>query len=196
MKKLVGLGVMVLFGLTFLAPAYAADRAPWSLQRSSKIIGSDVENAQGEDLGDIEDIVIDPNNGQIAYAVISFGGFLGLGEKWFAVPMSALQRSPKEADTFVLNMDKERLRNAPGFDRNNWPRLDDRQWVSNVYTFYNQPPYWAEASAAITATVAETKGNTVKLKTADGRTTELAVPAAVLQGLQAGDRVEVTIREK
>jgi sporulation protein YlmC with PRC-barrel domain len=155
------------------------------LQRSSKIVGSKVENAQGQNLGDIEDIVIDTETGRIAYAVISFGGFLGVGDKLFAVPMGALKRNPNKADMFVLNIDKERLKNAPGFDKDKWPRLDDRQWMTTVYTFYGQPFYWETSGAVLNATVADTKG-TLKLKTADGRITELVVPEAMMLWLTSG----------
>ena len=139
--------------------------------------------------------MIDPAHNQIAYAVVSMGGFLGVGEKWFAVPMSALKRSAKNANVFILDVDKERLKNAPGFDKDKWPDVADRPWITTVYSFYNQPVYWDLGERTITATVADTKG-TLKLKTADGRTTKLAVPDKMLEGLQAGDRVEVTIRER
>lgn len=196
MKKITWFGIIAVLALVLTPLAYAADKdLPWYLEKSSKLIGRDVENSRGEKIGDIEEVVIDPAHNQIAYTVVSMGGFLGMGEKWFAVPMSALKRSEKNANVFILDVDKERLKNAPGFDKDKWPEAADRPWVASVYSFYNQPVYWALGERTITATVADAKG-TLKLKTADGRTTELAVPDKMLEGLQAGDRVEVTIRER
>jgi hypothetical protein len=74
------------------------------------------------------------------YAVVSFGGVLGLGEKLFAVPLSALKRAA-EANTFILEIDQERLQNAPEFNQHNWPQMTDPQWVTSVYTFYGLQPY-------------------------------------------------------
>ena len=196
MKKITWFGIIAVLALALTPLAYAADKdLPWYLDKSSKLIGRDVENSLGEKIGDIEEVVIDPAHNQIAYAVVSMGGFLGMGEKWFAVPMSTLKRSAKNANVFILDVDKERLKNAPGFDKDKWPETADRPWVASVYHFYNQPVYWELGERTITATVADTKG-TLKLKTADGRITELAVPDKMLEGLQAGDRVEVTIRER
>jgi sporulation protein YlmC with PRC-barrel domain len=196
MKKITWFGSIAVLALVLAPLVYAADKdLPWHLEKSSKLIGWDVENSRGEKIGDIEEVVVDPAHNRIAYTVISTGGFLGMGERWVAVPLSALKRSDKDANVFILDVDKERLKNAPGFDKDKWPEAADRSWVTTVYSFYNQPTYWNLGERTITATVADTKG-TLKLKTADGRTTELAVPDKMLEGLQAGDRVEVTIREK
>src|SRR6202161_4019535 len=78
------------------------------------VIGSNVVNAQNEDLGKIEDLVLDAGAGRIAYAVLSFGGFLGMGEKYFAIPWNACHFNLKE-NRVVLNVDKKLLENAPGF---------------------------------------------------------------------------------
>jgi sporulation protein YlmC with PRC-barrel domain len=110
--------------------------------RGSKLIGADVENTQGEDLGKIEDIVVDRHDGRMTYAVLSFGSFLGLGGKYFAIPWNALTVKAGEEDTLILNMDKERLQNAPGFDKNNWPNMADRTWGQEVHTYYGTQPYW------------------------------------------------------
>src|ERR1700687_4823051 len=80
------------------------------------VIGSKVVNAQNEDLGKIEDLVLDAGAGRIAYAVLSFGGFLGMGEKCFAIPWNALHFDFPE-NRAVLNVDKKLLENAPGFDK-------------------------------------------------------------------------------
>ncbi len=85
--------------------------------------------------------MIDLDNGRIAYCVLSFGGFLGMGDKLFAVPWSALTLDT-ENKCFILNVDKERLNKAPGFDKDNWPYMTDADWGTRVYTFYNVKPYW------------------------------------------------------
>ncbi|HTD18458.1 MAG TPA: PRC-barrel domain-containing protein, partial [Ktedonobacteraceae bacterium] len=84
------LGVVALLSLVCTTGSFAADRdLPWQLVKGSTFIGADVENPQGQNLGDIKDMVIDRASGRIAYAVVSFGGFLGMGEKLFAVPWGA-----------------------------------------------------------------------------------------------------------
>ena len=100
-----------------------------------------VVNAAGENLGNIKDYMIDLDNGSVAYCVLSFGGVLGMGEKLFAVPFQAMTLDT-ERHCFILNVDKERLKNAPGFDKDNWPGTHDRVFQSEVYSFYNVRPYW------------------------------------------------------
>jgi len=108
---------------------------------ATTLIGDRVVNRKGEDLGNIEDLMIDPEQGRVGYAVLSFGGFLGMGDKLFAVPMQALQVS-REDKQFILDVDKERLKNAPGFDKDDWPDMSDRTFGTTVYSYYNQKPYW------------------------------------------------------
>lgn len=113
---------------------------PRRVMSASSLVGDDVRNSEGEDLGHIEDIMIDLRGGRIAYAVLSFGGFLGMGDKLFAVPWHAL-RLIEEEKVFVLEVDKDTLRNAPGFDKNNWPDMADPNWGSQIYNFYGQRGY-------------------------------------------------------
>ncbi len=105
------------------------------------LTGDNVVNRQNEDLGKVEEIMIDTASGRVAYAVLSFGGFLGMGEKLFAIPWQSL-----EVDTankrFILDTPKERLENAPGFDKSNWPNMADRTWGESIYTHYGAAPYW------------------------------------------------------
>ena len=103
--------------------------------------GDDVVNAQGEDLGEIKEIMIDVPSGRVAYAVLSFGGVLGLGDKLFAIPWQALQLDP-ENHRFVLDVDKERLKNAPGFDKDHWPSMADQRWATDIHSYYDARPYW------------------------------------------------------
>ena len=179
-----------------------------NLPRASKLIGTDVENAQGEDLGKIEDVVLDPQDGRVAYAVLSFGGFLGLGEKFFAVPWSALAAKAGEDDTLILNVDKEKLKNAPGFNKSSWPNMADRTWGKEIHSYYGVPPYWesrqtarqdtSPAATTATATVVNVNqaAKSLQLQTTDGKTVELKVPEMLSGQLQAGDRVEVVIRKQ
>lgn len=112
---------------------------PW---RASETIGIRVENAQGEHLGKIEDIVFNPNDGHIRYAVLSFGGFLGVGEKFFAVPWKHLRAEAKsgtagnEKFVLVLDVDKTRLKKAPGFDSKQWPDFGNPAYGNSVDEFY------------------------------------------------------------
>lgn len=110
---------------------------------ASTITGDSVVNLQGEDLGHIKDLMIEVPNGRIAYAVLSFGGFMGVGDKLFAVPWSAL-KVDTENRRFVLDAAKERLKKAPGFDKEHWPKTEDRTWQSDVHKFYRTKPYWEE----------------------------------------------------
>jgi len=109
--------------------------------KASSIIGTDVVNGKNESLGDIKEVVIDPNTGKVAYAVVSFGGFLGVGEKLFAIPYSALLFN-LEKNEYILDISKERLETAPGFDPNHWPTMSDEKWNRDVYKYYGRSPYW------------------------------------------------------
>lgn len=92
--------------------------------RASKLIGMTVKNAQGENLGKIDDLVVDVNNDRVYYAVLASGGVMGLGGKLFAYPVS-LFRPGADKDELALNVDKDRLKNAPGFEKKNWPNWGD-----------------------------------------------------------------------
>ena len=109
----------------------------------SIVIGSNVVNSQNEDLGKIEDLVLDAGAGRIAYAVLSFGGFLGMGDKYFAIPWNAFHFDLTEKRA-VLHVDKARLENAPGFHKDNWPDMADPRWGSSIFTHYGYEPYWEE----------------------------------------------------
>lgn len=102
---------------------------------ASSINGDGVVNAQGEDLGEIKDLMINLSTGSISYAVLSFGGFMGMGDKLFAVPWSSLELKPEEKK-FMLNIPKERLENAPGFDKDDWPDFADPTYTSTIDAYY------------------------------------------------------------
>jgi sporulation protein YlmC with PRC-barrel domain len=183
------LGMLSLLSIVMTTGTFAAEEVPWKLVKGSTFIGSDVENPKGEDLGDIKDVVIDRATGRIAYAVVSFGGLMGLGDKLYAVPWGAFAQSATDKDTFILAVDKERIKNSPGFDQNNWPQMVSREWVSGLYTYYNVPPYWtATTDSALTSA-------TVKNVDSAQKTITLQVNEQMLRNLQAGDSAQVTIRK-
>lgn len=105
------------------------------LMGAETLIGDDVCNRKGEVLGDIKEIMLDTLSGKVCYAVMSFGGFLGMGGKLFAVPWSAL-RLDTENKRFELNVEKDRLKEAPGFDKSDWPDMADPSWVDAIHSYY------------------------------------------------------------
>jgi sporulation protein YlmC with PRC-barrel domain len=102
---------------------------------ATTLIGDPVVNRVGENLGKIEDLMIEPERSRVSYAVLSFGGFLGMGNKLFAVPLQAMKLS-REEKRFVLDVDKERLKNAPGFDKDHWPDFADPAYGQKLHTYY------------------------------------------------------------
>jgi len=108
---------------------------------ASTLSGDAVVDRNGERLGEIKEIMVDVPTGRVAYAVLSFGGFLGMGNKLFAVPWSALVMDTDQQQ-FVLDVDKDRLKDAPGFDKDHWPSMAQPSWASTVYRFYGIDPYW------------------------------------------------------
>lgn len=111
---------------------------------ASHLKGSNVKNIEGQNIGKVEDIMIDWAQGSVAYAVLSFGGFLGMGQKFFAIPLEAFNFQTEDKTThLVLDIDKESLENAPGFDRDHWPQNPDRTFISAVYSHYGHEPYWS-----------------------------------------------------
>ena len=103
--------------------------------------GDNVVTPDGEKLGTLDEIMLDVPTGRIAYAVLASGGFLGLGEKLFAIPWRALTLDP-DNKSFVLDVSKEHLKDAPGFDKDHWPSMADTAWATNLHTYYNARPYW------------------------------------------------------
>jgi len=110
---------------------------------TTKIIGNKVVNTAGEQLGTLKELAIDLQDGHIAYAVLSFGGFLGRGDKLFAIPWEALALNAED-HSFILDLEKEVLKEAPGFDKDQWP--DNAQyeagWLLDMYEYYGYSPYW------------------------------------------------------
>ena len=123
-----------------VGPGPDARRGPGpDLMGADTLVGNDVCNQKGEDVGDIKEIMLDMRNGKVGYAVLSFGGFLGMGEKLFAVPWGALTLDTKYK-RFVLNVEKDRLKNAPGFDKDHWPDMADQSWAREIHSYYGIKP--------------------------------------------------------
>jgi len=118
----------------------AADRDNPDFLSADSIKGDKVVNRDGEHLGKIEELMIDLQDGRVAYAVLSFGGFLGMGSKLFAIPWKALTLRVHE-HTFLLDIPKDVLKRAEGFDKDHWPTTN-REWLANMYKFYGYQPYW------------------------------------------------------
>jgi len=109
---------------------------------ASKIIGETVVNRQDENIGKIDELVIDARKNRVAYLVLSFGGFMGMGNKLFAIPWEAFEFSNTEKK-LILNVDKEKLKAAPGFEKSDkWPDFSDTQWGESIYNYYQYTPPW------------------------------------------------------
>lgn len=106
-----------------------------ALMGAGTLISEDVCNAAGENIGDIKEIMLNMQTGKVAYAVLSFGGVLGMGEKLFAVPWSALTLDTEDK-SFVLDVSKDQLKALPGFDKDDWPDMTDPLWVQTISSYY------------------------------------------------------------
>lgn len=126
------------------------DTTPGTNLRVSKLIGMNIQNPQGENVGSIHDVVLDTRTGKISYAAVTYGGFLGFGNKLFAVPFEAFKvqadvsssarttRVSTEDDyVLVLNVTQEQLEGQQGFDEEHWPNFADKQWISQLDRIYN-----------------------------------------------------------
>ena len=110
----------------------AHPNSPLKFLTATSIIGDKVANPKGEHLGTIKDIMIDLNGGKIEYIVVEFGGFLGIGEKYFALPFGLFTIDTKH-QAFCIDQSKEALKNAPGFDKNHWPETNTHLFDSSSY---------------------------------------------------------------
>lgn len=110
---------------------------------ATTLAGDSVRNSAGESLGKVKELMIDLPTGKVAYAVLSFGGILDMGNKLFAVPWNALTLDEDEKQ-FILDVDKSQLENAPGFDKDNWPDMADVSWGQKIFSYYGTQPYWED----------------------------------------------------
>ena len=117
-----------------------------TLLSTSTLQDTTVVNRQGETLGDIKDLMVDPQSARVQYAVLDFGGFLGIGDKYFAVPLEAFEVD-RTNEQFVLDVTKDRLEDAPGFDKNDWPGTADPAFTESVYDYYGHRDTYLRARA-------------------------------------------------
>lgn len=108
-----------------------------NLYRGSKVIGSIVRDRQDRKIGEIKDLLFDSRRGEVAYAVVNFGGVLGVGSKYHAIPWQALQPSD-DGRYYVLQADRETIGHAPSFDRGSWPDLADQRWSADVDRYWSR----------------------------------------------------------
>jgi sporulation protein YlmC with PRC-barrel domain len=120
-----------------------------STQRASKMLGVEVKDGEGRSLGDVRDLVLDDANGRIVYGVLSFGGFLGIRDKLFAVPWDALERTPSARRELVLDVPKARLERAPGFEPRRWPDFAGRDLGRDLHGYYGRPSYWERGTPKV-----------------------------------------------
>jgi sporulation protein YlmC with PRC-barrel domain len=115
-----------------------------SLIASDKVEGTPVRRSDGEKIGTIERVMIEKKSGKVAYAVMSFGGFMGLGEEYYTLPWGVLKYNT-QLDAYELNMTEDQLRGAPRRNAEGHDASYDREWEEHVHRYYNATPYWGES---------------------------------------------------
>jgi sporulation protein YlmC with PRC-barrel domain len=108
---------------------------------ATTLVGDTVVDPAGTSIGKIEELMIDVVTGRVAYAVLSFGGFLGMGNKLFALPWASVTVDETNK-RFVANVTRETLERAPGFDKDRWPDMSDPAYAAGIYQHYGAQPYW------------------------------------------------------
>jgi sporulation protein YlmC with PRC-barrel domain len=108
---------------------------------SEDVEGTHVYGVDGKKIGEIDHLMIDKISGRVTYAVISFGGFFGLGHSHYPVPWAALKYDPNLGG-YITGITEEKLKDAPAFSDDAW---SDRSWEAQVHKHYNTPPYWGSA---------------------------------------------------
>jgi sporulation protein YlmC with PRC-barrel domain len=134
---------------------------------ADSLIGDRVVNREGEDLGRIEEIMLEMENGRIAYAVLSFVGLMGMGDRLFAIPWNLLQLDTAQQRRFILNVARERLKTAPGFDKNDWPRMGDPEWSNKIADFYGQSVVWTRPGSDRRSNLAGRRVNDSQVESLD-----------------------------
>ncbi|WER49197.1 PRC-barrel domain-containing protein [Cupriavidus sp. WKF15] len=108
---------------------------------ASSLDDTKVYSSDDQHVGEIKEIMIDVPRGRVAYAVLTTGGFLGMGDTLHAIPWGALVMDT-DAKCFRLGLTADRIKNAPGFNKNSWPSMADPQWATEVHRYYEREPYW------------------------------------------------------
>ena len=109
--------------------------------RAKKVIGTNVKDSSGEKLGEVEDIVLDKQSNQIMFAIVGFGGVLGMGEKYHPLPWSTLNYDPDE-NSYVVNVTKDQLKAAPADSIEELTKDDGMGYRDQTYAYYKAKPYW------------------------------------------------------
>jgi sporulation protein YlmC with PRC-barrel domain len=108
--------------------------------RASQLMGMNIQNSAGEGVGEVKDLVLDFSNGKIKYVAVTYGGFLGIGNKMFAVPFAAFKVKPKQSDradmALVLDVTKKQMEGAVGFDEDHWPNFADAKFEMELHKRY------------------------------------------------------------
>src|ERR1044072_4857734 len=112
------------------------------IMAASTLDGNKVMSSDGEDVGKISDIMLDVRSGRIAYAVLSEGGFLGMGSTLHAIPWNALTLDTDQK-CFYVDIAAQRLKDDPGFDKDHWPAMADAKWGMSTHSYYNREPDWS-----------------------------------------------------
>jgi sporulation protein YlmC with PRC-barrel domain len=112
---------------------------------ASSLIGDNVVNSAGDDLGTLKEVMIDVDEGRIAYGVLQSGGFLGMGGKLFAIPFEAF-RIDERNKRLLLDVDVETIQNSEGFDPDHWPDTSDPEFINRTHQHYGYSPYWDRTS--------------------------------------------------
>jgi len=166
------------------------------VNKASSLIGMDVRNPQNEKLGDIKDLVVDLHTGKIGYAVLSVGGFLGIGDKYVAVPPNAFSVAPDERN-LILNADKAKVQSAPGFAKSDWPALNSSSWTTHE-------TFWLPSGSAVGTAGTVTSGReTGGSSTVHGRVTAVDAQSKIItvetptgnRQFKLADRATVTLKD-
>lgn len=112
-----------------------------SVRKASDLIGMEVRNRQNQKIGEVKDLLVDLHSGRAPFAVLSSGGFMGVGDRLMAIPSGVFDRGA-DRRLLVVTVDDAKLKSAPAFDRNQWPDTANRAWATEVYRYYGQAPYW------------------------------------------------------
>ncbi|MDR5746787.1 PRC-barrel domain-containing protein [Caballeronia sp. LZ029] len=115
---------------------------------ASTLEDTTVITSDAEDVGKIKEVMVDMRSGRIAYAVLSSGGFLGMGDTLRAIPWNALTLDTDQK-VFRVDVTAERIKSEPGFDKDHWPAMADSAWGSSLHQYYNRTPYWAPATTPL-----------------------------------------------
>ena len=116
------------------------------IMAASTLDGDKILSTDGEEVGKVKDIMLDVQAGRIAYVVMSCGGFLGIGDKLLAIPWNAMTLDTTRK-CFLVALSSEKIKNAPGFDKQHWPSMADATWATSVHQYYGREPYWRSLGA-------------------------------------------------